>query len=68
MRARTSITAAGRGVPTAWYAPAMPRPSAQVVEIAKRGAEARLQDLLHEAQMLIELFPHLEASFDKDEL
>jgi hypothetical protein len=39
-----------------------------MLELAKRGAEARLQDLLHEAQMLIELFPHLRDSFDKDEL
>src|SRR5262249_60695083 len=47
---------------------AMPRPSSQLLELAKRGAEVRLQDLIHEAQMLIELFPHLRDSFDKDEL
>jgi hypothetical protein len=46
----------------------MPRPSSQMLELAKRGAEARLQDLIHEAQMRIELFPHLRDSFDKDEL
>jgi hypothetical protein len=39
-----------------------------MLELAKRGAEARLQDLLHEAQMLMELFPYLRDSFDKDEL
>jgi hypothetical protein len=46
----------------------MPKHSSQILEYAKRGAEARLQDLIHEAQMLIELFPHLRDSFDKDEL
>ena len=39
-----------------------------MLELAKRGAEARFQDLLHEAQMLIEFFPHLPDSFDKNEL
>ena len=42
--------------------------SAHVFELAKRGAEARWQDIVHEAQMLIELFPHLRDSVDKDEL
>ena len=28
-----------------------------MLELAKRGAEARLQDLIHEARMLLELFP-----------
>ena len=46
----------------------MPRHSSKILELAKRGAEARLQDLKHEAEMLIELFPHLRDSFDKDEL
>src|SRR5438094_9347678 len=46
----------------------MPRHSSQILELAKRGAAARLQDLKHEAEMLIELFPHLRDSFDKDEL
>ncbi len=39
-----------------------------ILELAKRGAEARLQDLVHEAKILIDLFPHLKDSFDKDEL
>lgn len=46
----------------------MPRPSSRILDLAKRGAEARLQDLRHEAEMLMELFPHLRDSFDKDEL
>jgi hypothetical protein len=37
-------------------------------ELAKRGAEARLGDLVHEAKLLIKLFPHLRDSFDNDEL
>ena len=40
----------------------------QLVEIAKRGAEAQLNDLLHEIDMLMELFPHLKDNFDPDEL
>ena len=46
----------------------MPRHSSQILDLAKRGAEARLQDLIHEAKMLMDLFPHLQDSFDKDEL
>lgn len=48
----------------------MPRPKrdAQLYELAKRGAEARLHDLVHEARILLDLFPHLRDSFDKDEL
>ena len=37
-------------------------------QLAKRGAEARLDDLVHEAKLLMNLFPHLRDSFDKDEL
>jgi hypothetical protein len=46
----------------------MPRHSSQVLELAKRGAEARLQDLIHETKLLLEMFPHLRDAFDKDEL
>jgi len=48
----------------------LPRPKKDphLYELAKRGAEARLQDLIHEAKLLIALFPHLRDSFDKDEL
>ena len=37
-------------------------------ELAKRGAEVQFRELLHEAKLLIGLFPHLRDSFDKDEL
>jgi len=39
-----------------------------MLELAKRGAEVRLRELAQEAKYLIELFPHLRDSFDKDEL
>ena len=37
-------------------------------ELAKRGAEVQLRELLHEAKLLIELFPHLRDAVDQDEL
>ena len=46
----------------------MPKHSSHIVELAKRGAEVRLRELMGEAKNLIELFPHLRDSFDKDEL
>jgi hypothetical protein len=46
----------------------MPRQPSRILELAKRGAEARLRDLVQEATHLINLFPHLRDSFDKDEL
>ncbi len=46
----------------------MAKQSTRILELAKRGAEARFQDLIHEAKMLMELFPHLRDSFDPDEL
>lgn len=39
-----------------------------VYELAKRGAEARLQDLLNEIKLLTNLFPNLRKSIDRDEL
>ena len=39
-----------------------------LLELARRGAEARLHELAQEARYLIELFPHLQDSFDRDEL
>jgi hypothetical protein len=41
---------------------------ARVYELAKRGAEGQFRDLLHEAKLLIDLFPHLRDAFDQDEL
>ncbi|HEY1911708.1 MAG TPA: hypothetical protein VGG73_12355 [Vicinamibacterales bacterium] len=46
----------------------MAKHSRHILDLAKRGAEARLQDLVHEAKILVDLFPHLKDSFDKDEL
>jgi hypothetical protein len=40
----------------------------RILELAKREAEARFQDLIHEARLLVDLFPHLRDSFDADEL
>ena len=37
-------------------------------ELAKRGAEVQFRELLHEAKLLIGLFPHLRDSVDQDEL
>ena len=37
-------------------------------ELAKLGARAQLNDLLQEVRLLIDLFPHLQDSIDKDEL
>lgn len=42
--------------------------SPRMLELAKRGAQAQLSDLLHEIKLLIELFPHLRDSLDRDEL
>jgi hypothetical protein len=41
---------------------------AHLYELAKRGAEVQLRELVQEAKNLIGLFPHLRDSFDKDEL
>jgi hypothetical protein len=48
----------------------MPRPKrdAHLYELAKRGAEVRLRELVQEAKNVIELFPHLRDSYDKDAL
>jgi hypothetical protein len=46
----------------------MAKQSPPILELARRGAEARLQDLIHEARLLVRLFPHLRDSFDPDEL
>ena len=41
---------------------------AHVYELAKRGAQARLQDLVNEVKLLTNLFPDLRKSVDTDEL
>jgi hypothetical protein len=47
---------------------ARPKRDAHLMALAKRGAEARLSDLAHEAKILIDLFPHLRDNIDRDEL
>jgi hypothetical protein len=44
------------------------RRDAHLYELAKLGAEAQFRDLIQEVKYLIELFPHLRDSVDKDEL
>src|SRR5713226_4625216 len=46
----------------------MAKHSSRILDLAKRGAEARLGELVQEAKYLIDLFPHLRDSFDKDKL
>jgi hypothetical protein len=47
----------------------MAKHSSHILELAKQGAQARLQDLLMEAKLLVKLFPDLIDSFDnKNEL
>jgi hypothetical protein len=42
--------------------------SPNILALAKRGAEARLEDLKQELKLLVQLFPHLRDSFDKDNM
>ena len=44
------------------------RRDAHLYELAKRGAEVRLRELVQEAKNVIDLFPHLRDSYDRDEL
>jgi hypothetical protein len=46
----------------------MARQHSHILELAKRGAEVRTRELLDELKLLVDLFPHLRDSFDKDEL
>jgi hypothetical protein len=46
----------------------MARHPSHILELAKRGAAARLHDLAQEARLLLHLFPHLRDAFDKDGL
>ena len=39
-----------------------------ILELARKGAEARLRELVDEARMLVSSFPQLRNSFDRDEL
>jgi hypothetical protein len=42
--------------------------SDHVLQLARRGAEARFQELVSELKLLTNAFPHLKDSFDSDEL
>jgi hypothetical protein len=44
------------------------RHDAHLMELAKLGAKARLNELLQEAKILLVQFPHLRDSIDQDEL
>jgi hypothetical protein len=46
----------------------MPKHSSQILELARRGAEARYRELLDELKVLAQSFPHLRDAFDPDEL
>ena len=44
------------------------RQDAHLYELAKRGADEVFRELVQDAKNLVDLFPHLRDSFDKDEL
>lgn len=46
----------------------MPKHSSHILELARKGADARFRELLDEIKMLTGTFPHLRDSFDRDEL
>src|SRR5437899_2645257 len=46
----------------------MPKHSSHILELAKRGAEARYRELVDELKSLTKSFPHLRDSFGRDEL
>ncbi len=46
----------------------MPRRSSHILELARKGAEARFRELMNEANGLVQAFPQLRDSFDADEL
>lgn len=46
----------------------MAKSASRPPSLTKRGAEARVRDLMFELKLLVELFPHLQDSFDADEL
>jgi hypothetical protein len=46
----------------------MPKYRSHILELARRGAEEQLHELVQEAKNIIERFPHLRDSFDNDEL
>ena len=43
-------------------------PHPHLYELAKRGAEVQLRELLDEVKLIFSMFPHLRDAYDKDEL
>ena len=58
--------AAGRQ--SAYHRAHMAKHPPHILELAKKGAEARFRELLEEATLLVTSFPHLRDAFDKDQL
>ena len=46
----------------------MAKHSSTILELARRGADARFRELLDELKFLTLSFPHLRDSFDRDDL
>jgi hypothetical protein len=46
----------------------MPKHSSHILQLARRGAEARYRELIDELKMLTATFPHLRDAVDRDEL
>jgi len=46
----------------------MAKHSSHIMELAKRGADARYRELLDELKMLTISFPHLRDAFDRNDL
>lgn len=46
----------------------MAKHAPHILELAKRGAEVQLRDLMQEIMYLVKLFPDLKDSFNEDEL
>lgn len=46
----------------------MARHSSHILELARRGADARFHELLDELSLLTLSFPHLRDAFDRDDL
>ena len=46
----------------------MAKHSSHILELARRGADARFRELIDELNMLTLSFPHLRDAFDKDDL
>ena len=46
----------------------MAKHSAHILDLARTGAETRFRELMDEAKLLVQSFPHLRDAFDPDEL